>query len=391
MRFCQYYGYVNWPLERPRASIPNGSGNRMIASGRLGSTLGDATGKAISNSGSRANRRYPVIGRDRSSPDVRWPRASAAPILLPECARRMVVSEGTQDLLTQFSVAVAARAAAARPLVAAIRVRGHSWLSATLWRRDVIVASEQGLPRAEEAEVVLHDGRTVAARLGGRDPGTNIALLRFEGSSQPAWSLAVEPQPGAVVLALAADGMGGCAVRMGAIHSVGPAWHSRAGGRIDRRIGLDLRLGPSEEGGPVIDAAGGLVGISTLGPRRRVLVIPTATVERVLEPLLANGRIARGWLGLAVQPVLVPEALREPAGQGRGLMILGLTRDGPAAQAGVLMGDILVTIDGAAVDGASRLAELLGPEAVGKPVQLRLIRAGNVLSMTATVGERPSG
>jgi S1-C subfamily serine protease len=301
----------------------------------------------------------------------------------------MAVAEETQDLLTQFSAAVAERAAAARPLVAAIRVRGHSWRSATLWRKDVVVASEQSLPRAEEAEIMLGDGRTVTARLAGRDPGTNIALLRFDGSSQPAWSVAGEPRPGAMVLALAADGMGGCAVRMGAIHSVGPAWHSRAGGRIDRRIGLDIRLGPSEEGGPVIDAAGGLVGISTLGPRRGVLVIPAMTVERVLEPLLGTGRIARGWLGLAVQQVLVPEALREPAGQSQGLMVLGVTRDGPAAQAGVLMGDILVAIDGAAVAGASQLAELLGPEAVGKQVQLRLIRAGNVLSITITVVERP--
>ena len=131
-------------------------------------------------------------------------------------------------------------------------------------------------------------------------------------------------------------------MRLGAVHSVGPAWHSRAGGRIDRRIALDIRLEGGEEGGPVLDAAGGLLGISTLGPRRRVLVIPAATVERVLEPLLTTGRIARGWLGAAVQPVLVPEALRAEAGQSLGLMIIGVTRDGPAAQAGILMGDILI-------------------------------------------------
>ena len=121
-----------------------------------------------------------------------------------------------------------------------------------------------------------------------------------------------------------------------------------------------------------------------------MLAIPTATVERVLEPLLTKGRVARGWLGAAVQPVLVPEALRDEAGQAQGLMVLGVTRDGPAAQAGVLMGDILVALDGAAVAGASQLAELLGPEAVGKPVELRLIRAGAVQSLSTTVGERPS-
>jgi len=236
---------------------------------------------------------------------------------------------------------------------------------------------------------VLAGGGTFAARIAGRDPGTNTAVLRLDGGPQPTWSAAAEPQPGALVMAFAADGMGGSAVRLGIVHSVGPSWHSRAGGRIDRRIGLDIRLGRGEEGGPVVDAAGGLLGISTLGPRRRVLVIPMATVERVLEPLVTTGRIARGWLGAAVQPVLVPEALREEAGQAQGLMVLGVTQDGPAARAGVLMGDILVALDGAAVAGMSRLAELLGPEAVGKEVQLRLIRAGHVQSLAATVGEPP--
>lgn len=300
------------------------------------------------------------------------------------------MTEDIADVFGQLSTAIDERVASARPLAAGIRMRGHSQRSGTLWRKDAVVVSEQALPKAEEAEIVLADGATFAARVAGRDPGSNVAVLRLDGSPAPTWSAAAEPRPGALVLALAADGTGGVAVRLGAIHSVGPAWHSRAGGRIDRRIGLDIRLGRGEEGGPVVDAAGGLLGISTLGPRRRVLVIPTATVERVLEPLLATGRMPRGWLGAAVQSVLVPEALREEAGQTQGLMVLGVTGDGPAAQAGVLMGDILVALDGAAVAGMSRLAELLGPEAVGKPVQLRLIRAGQVQSMIATVGERPA-
>ena len=299
-----------------------------------------------------------------------------------------MVAENMSDALVQFSAALAERAAAARPLVAGIRLRGHSLRSGTLWRKDVVVVSEQALPKAEEVEVVLADGATFAARVAGRDPGTNVAVLRLDGSPQPAWSAAAEPRLGALALALAADGAAGGAVRLGAIHSVGPAWHSRAGGRIDRRIGLAIGLGRGEEGGPVVDAAGGLLGISTLAPRRRVLVIPTATVERVLEPLLTKGRVARGWLGAAVQPVLVPEALRGEAGQAQGLMVLGLTRDGPAAQAGMLMGDILVALDGTAIGGMSRLAELLGPEAVGRAVELRLVRAGQVQSLTVTVGER---
>jgi S1-C subfamily serine protease len=298
--------------------------------------------------------------------------------------------DNAQDVFSQLSATLTERVAAARGLVAGIRMRGHSLRSGTLWRKDVVVASEQALPKAEEAEVVLADGGSFAARVAGRDLGTNVALLRIDSAPEPAPLTAEEPRPGALVLALAADGTGGVAVRLGAVHSVGPAWHSRAGGRIDRRIGLDIRLGRGEEGGPVLDAAGGLLGISTLGPRRRVLVIPTATVERVLEPLLTTGRIARGWLGAAVQPVLVPEALHSEAGQSLGLMIIGVTKDGPAAKAGLLMGDILIGVDGAGVGSPRQLAELLGPESVDRQVQLRLIRAGEVQTLTATVGARPA-
>ncbi len=298
--------------------------------------------------------------------------------------------DNTQDALSQLSAALAERVAAARGLVAGIRMRGHSLRSGTLWRKDVVVASEQALPKSEEAEVVLADGGTFAARVAGRDPGTNVAVLRLDGAPEPQQVAAEQLQPGALVLALAADRAGGVAVRLGAVHSVGPAWHSRAGGRIDSRIGLDIRLGRGEEGGPVLDAAGGLLGISTLGPRRRVLVIPAATVERVMEPLLMAGRIARGWLGAAVQPVLVPEALHSEAGQSLGLMIIGVTKDGPAAQAGMLMGDILIAVDGADVGSPRRLAELLGPESVGRQVQLRLIRAGKMQTLAATMGERPA-
>ncbi len=301
--------------------------------------------------------------------------------------------QDVQDILDQLSTALGGRVAAARGLVAGIAVRGQPQRSGTLWRQDVVVASEQALPDSREAEVALADGGTFAARIVGRDPGTNIAVLRFDGgpaAALPAPQAPPEPRPGALVLALAADGAGRVAARLGAVHAVGPAWHSRAGGRVDRRILLDIRLGSREEGGPVLDAAGRLLGISTLGPRRRVLVIPAATVERVLEPLLATGRVERGWLGAAVQPVLVPEALQAEIGRALGLIVIGVTRDGPAAQAGVLAGDILVGVDGAAVGSPAELAARLDEASVGTRVELRLIRAGALQSIAVTIGARPA-
>lgn len=262
--------------------------------------------------------------------------------------------------------------------------------SGTLWRKDVIVASEQSFPEVTEVKVTLADGGAFDAQVAGRDPATNVVALRVEGAPDAAPIAAGEPRPGALALAFGADEEG-VSVRLGIIHSVGPSWYSRAGGRIDRRITLDIALSDREEGGPVIDAGGGLLGISTLGPRGRVLIIPTATVETVLEPLISKGRVERGWLGVALQPVLVPEELQPAAGQSRGLMIMGVTKDGPAAQANVKTGDILITIGGESVSSPAMVAQRLGPALVGRQIELRLIRAGSLVSLGVTVGARSSG
>ena len=293
-----------------------------------------------------------------------------------------------QNPLILFSEALAERARLAWPLVAGITTQGHRTRPGTVWRKDVVVASEQAFPDVAEARVSFADGRNLAAQVAGRDPGTNVIALRVDGVSDPAPLAAAEPQPGALALAFGADQIG-LGVRLGVIHSVGPSWHSRAGGRIDRRITLDIALTRREEGGPVLDAAGGLLGISTLGPHGSVLVIPRSTVDAVLEPLLSKGRVERGWLGVAIQPVLVLETLQAAAGQSRGLMVMGVSKDGPAAQAAVHVGDILVAIGGESVTSSAMVAQRLGPDSVGRQVELRLIRAGQLLAFNATVGVRP--
>jgi S1-C subfamily serine protease len=139
----------------------------------------------------------------------------------------------------------------------------------------------------------------------------------------------------------------------------------------------------------VLDPGGGLLGISTLGPRGRVLVIPASTVEAVLDPLLSKGRVERGWLGLALQPVLVPEALQAEASQSQGLMVMSVSNGGPAAQANLHAGDILVKIAGESVTTPTAVAQYLGPDSVGKQVELQLIRADKPLTIAVTVGIRP--
>jgi len=291
------------------------------------------------------------------------------------------------NLLTSLSEALDECASFARPLVAGIAVRGRRLRSGTLWRKGVVVASEQAFPEAGEATVTFADARAFAARVAGRDPGTNVIVLRLDGTPDPPPLPAAEPHLGGIAVGFGAD-EAGISIRLGIVHSVGPAWHSRAGGRIDRRITLDMAVTPREEGGPVLDAAGGILGISTLGPRR-VLVIPSSTVDAVIEPLLSKGRVERGWLGAALQPVLVPEGLQSETGAPRGLMVMSLSKGGPAAQANLHVGDILVAIGGQSVTSPAMVAQRLGPETVGQQIELRLIRAGNLVSQQVTIGARP--
>ena len=294
------------------------------------------------------------------------------------------------DLLTRLSTDLAARTAALQGAVVAIRLARERHLSATLWQPDVVIASEQSLPRRDEFELVLPGGAAGTAKLAGRDPGTNIAVLRLAAAVSPPSLAPGEVQAGALALALGADGAGGTSVRLGAVNLAGPQWQSIAGGLIDRRIVLDLRLARREEGGPVFSASGAFLGMSTFGPRTRVLVIPAATMERVVPVLLREGQVARGWLGAALHPVAVPDALREQAGQSSGLMVMSLVEDAPAAKAGVVAGDIVLSVNDAPALGFRRLAGELAMGGIGRKATLRVVRGGTVLSLDAVIEARPA-
>lgn len=293
------------------------------------------------------------------------------------------------DTLAELSNSLRAQADAARALVAAIGAGNRRHITGTLWSADTLVASEQSLPRAPTFTVTLADGAATQAALRGRDPGTNIAVLRLAQPASAPSIVAGEAVVGALACAYGADGAGGVTARLGVVNTVGPEWLSSAGGRIDRRIVLDMRLAAAEEGGPVLDVDGACVGITTLGPRRQVLVIPTATVDRVVPALCRDGRVARGWLGVALQPVAVPDALTEHTGDACGLMVMSLAEDGPAAKAGVLAGDIVVGVNGKPAGRFRSLLAELGPDSIGTTVELRVIRGGAVTSIGTAIEARP--
>jgi S1-C subfamily serine protease len=294
------------------------------------------------------------------------------------------------DLLAQFSLALTARAELAKNAVVAIRRAHGRHITGMVWRSDIVVTSEQSLPRNDDFELVAPGGSVISARIAGRDPSTNIAILR-PAEQLPSPSIAAgEAHTGAIALAIGTDGTGGVSARLGLVNLAGAEWHSSRGGLIDRRIVLDVSLAQREEGGPVFDAAGACLGMSTFGPRGRVIAIPAATIERIVPLLLKDGRIARGWLGVALQAVAVPDALRESAGQSSGLMVMSVVEDGPAARAGVVAGDIILSVDGTSAYRFRRIAGYFGSDSIGRKADVRLIRSGKVITVQTTIAERPA-
>jgi S1-C subfamily serine protease len=293
------------------------------------------------------------------------------------------------DSLVQFSEALSGLAAGARGFLAAIHHPGGQVLSGVLWKANAVVVSEQALPEASEYEVKVADS-VVKAFSAGRDEGTNVAILRLERDIATTLPPQAVPHLGALALVLG-TGANGATARLAIIRSVGGAWESLAGGTIDQRITLDAHIGVGEEGGPVLAADGTILGISTRGAGRQSLVIPASTIERAVSVLLEKGSIERGWLGVALRPVALPETLRPDGSQRVGLMVMDVGADSPAAKAGILAGDILLSAGGVPATRFGRIARQLGPNSIGTKIEIALARAGAILTSQATIAARKTG
>jgi S1-C subfamily serine protease len=255
--------------------------------------------------------------------------------------------------------------------------------SGFVWRTGRIVTSDEGLADEGEVRVTLAGGETVAAQVVGRDPSTAIALLKVDRSDlRPVAMAATIPAPGALVVAVGAE-VGAPTAALGLVSITRGAWQSMRGGEIDARIELDARLRRTAEGGLAVNAAGQAFGMTVFGPRRRVLVIPAITLGRVAARLETHGRVARGYLGLGLQPVTVE-------GGGSGVMVMSVDPKGPGAAADIRQGDVLVTWDGKAIGGLQPLLRSLGPDSVGKLLVLELRRGGQMRQTKLQIGERPS-
>jgi len=285
--------------------------------------------------------------------------------------------------LTALSNELAVAVERAGHAVVAVHARPRFSSSGVFWRPGIVVTAEHTIRREEEITVTLPDGKNVPASLAGSDPGTDLAVLKVEADQTPVKRATAEPVPGNLALTIGRSEDSGVNATMGIISAVSGPWRTWRGGRLDRYIRLDLTLYPGSSGGLVVNVAGEALGIATsVLSRIAGLAIPASTIDRVADEILARGRVARGYLGVGLQPVELPD-------HHKGLIVLSLEPDGPAAKAGVLIGDILTSLGGSKVADTDDIQVVLESHAVGQAVAAVVSRGGVSQSIAITVGERP--
>jgi S1-C subfamily serine protease len=276
--------------------------------------------------------------------------------------------------------------------VVAIHGRRRIPSSGVVWGPGVVVTANHTLTRDDDLSLTLPDGSTGSASLAGRDATTDLAVLRTDSDLPVAErSGDANLQVGRLVLAVGRPGPAVTA-SLGIVSAIGGEWRTWQGGRIDRFVRLDLSVYDGFSGGPLVEAEGRVLGINTSGLTRAVAIaLPVATVDRVVGELVKKGHVTRGYLGLAVQPVRLPEPMRRELDLSgtMGLVIINLEAGGPADRAGLLLGDIITGLEGNEVSDPSDILTFLGPERVGKEAKLRIVRAGKTEPIAITVGERP--
>ena len=258
--------------------------------------------------------------------------------------------------------------------------------AAVVWRSGVVVGSASVLWRAAGVSLVLPDGEQLQGRLRGVDAATDLAAVEFSPADRlpPAQrSAAATPRVGDFVMAVGREPSGLVQASFGHVGMAGGAWRTWRGGQVERLVRLDGGLYPGLDGAAVADAGGQLLGVaSSAFSRSHGVVLPVATVDRVLDQLLAHGRVQAGFLGVAVQPVQATQG----GAAVLGLLVSAVAADGPAARGGLLVGDVLISVAGTPVPSLDALRDALQ---VGAQVQVVVLRGGQPVQLALHVAERP--
>jgi S1-C subfamily serine protease len=295
--------------------------------------------------------------------------------------------------LIDLSNALAQVTERAASAAVAVHTEARGSSSGVIWRPGVIVTAEHALRRDEEIQVTLPDGRVVPASLAGRDPSTDLAVMKCsEAATAPVETAdAANVKPGVLALVVGRTRVSGPVATLGVVSLVATERKTWTGAALAPYIRLDLALQPTAVGGAAVGAGGKVFGIATPRfARFGAIAVPTATVNRVVDVILQKGRIPRGYLGVGLQPVRLPEALRRSLQREEktAAIVLEVEPGSPAHKAGMVIGDILVSLEGKTVTHLEDVQSHLSGEDIGKTLSAKIVRGGAAQTLNIVVSER---
>jgi S1-C subfamily serine protease len=299
-----------------------------------------------------------------------------------------------ESALINLSDDLAAIVKASEQHIVSVRARRHYPASGIRWSDDVIVTADHAIQRDEDIQVTFADGKSAAATLVGRDPGTDLAVLKLSSPVPGAGQLgrAGTVKTGELALVLGRSPDSGVNASLGIVSAASGEWRTWRGGQMDAYIRLDAKLFPQSAGGAVVNVRGEIIGMATPALSRIAgVAVPASTIKSVTEKILQKGFVPRGYLGIGVQPVPFSDDLRKKLGiaNKNGLILLTVEPNGPADKAGMLIGDIVTGVGGARIEQTDDLQAFSDSGVIGKQVTIGYVRGGALKESAVTVGERP--
>ena len=296
------------------------------------------------------------------------------------------------ELVEQVSESLAGVVERTAPSVLRVEGRRRGAASGVAWSEDVVVTTHHAL-EWDEVSVGRPEGKADKAILVGRDPGTDLAVLRVSGVrlEAAAWTDIEDLKVGHLVLAVSRPGRTAQA-RLGMVAALADGWRTPSGGKVDRYLQTDVALHAGFSGSALVDVAGRVRGLNTAGLLRgTATAMPTSTVRRVVDSLLAHGQVRRGYLGVGAQPVRLPAGTEQGEGQAAALLVSSVQADSPASRAGLMLGDVLLSLDGHPLTHPADLLSLLDEDRIGTTSRARLLRGGEVREVEIVIGARAEG
>jgi S1-C subfamily serine protease len=302
----------------------------------------------------------------------------------------MEALQQNQGVWSALSNQIAETIEAVQDSIVTVHGGGRSTSSGVVWRPGVVVTVRHGLRRTDSLQVA-HRGEPVHAALAGSDAGTDLAVLSVETDAPAQTGGATPARVGELVLSVGRSALGDISASAGIIASLGSGWRTWRGGQMDSLIRPDLQLYVGQSGSALVNESRQVLGInSTALARNAVITVPTATIDRVVDAILERGHVPRPYLGAAMQAVPVPEGLRSQFGQGvdEALLVLHVEANAPAAVAGILVGDLLLSVDGQEVHNVHAVQHQISSLKVGDPVAVAVIRGGVKMDLKVILADR---